>query len=752
MIPRHFTLGIKESTSLFWTVSLVLSPWLLAPLVLGRWGVTVSIVFIFSYIAGLGFLTLFCFGFFEDRPSLRIVFAPGTGVIVQSGLLYLAVRLDLNSALLYWSTCVLGWSGTVLLIRYLRQRSQDFIAGQKQWYLILVSILICLSFFVTDVRKNHVNTPGNGYSFLHRDSTFNMAIAIAIKNGVKPWDPPLGEAPLAYYYGSHSIVGSYARFTGANISNGLVALAGVGLISLLGASAGLAALISRIYGGGPILGPIAGGVGIFLLTDVTRILRTAFHFIAQISGFSVSSDIGYWSFATGASGHFHYSHSTVWGPIGLIVILGLTLWYYNTQKEFNWRRAAAFPLLTALVCPLNVFAGIAVSATLAMLAVIQDKKNWRNWFFATVIVSATIGILWVIGALEHQPLGDSVAFTMLRDPIGRKVFDSIVERTVPLFFVFLGFGVGLVPIGMLFYQHRQPLVLISLMLAIEGFAFSTFINMAGSGDLYFLRFFYHFSVVSSIAILSGAFREWIEGRGTSTFVQYTVGVWGILSITSVIFLSIQLCGWVVSLAGVDPFHDGIVRILSPLLTASLSYWLWRNVRTSVTARSVSLVIMTFIVLLQIAGTVRQIYIYAFKMPLVNSDSLLVLDSNEMKGLNRLRSVSETNDLCATNRNFSGEQSFTGRIFQVLYTPLSERRFLIETPFPFAEIGSEEVRSDNRLLFESNDAAAIRNVIIKHMIRYLVCAPGTDLALTINLPPWLYRIPDTGSLKIYEVRN
>ena len=181
-----------------------------------------------------------------------------------------------------------------------------------------------------------------------------------------------------------------------------------------------------------------------------------------------------------------------------------------------------------------------------------------------------------------------------------------------------------------------------------------------------------------------------------------------------------------------------------------------------------------ILLLQIAGAARQIYIYAFKMPLVNSNPLLVLDSNELKGLNRLRSVSDPNDLCATNRNLSGEQkilytpsnfigdrnlfykptpTFLGLFtFQVLYTPLSERRFLIETPFPFAMIDSEEVRSNNRLLFESSDATAIRYVANKYRIRYLICAPGTDLALTKNLPQWLYRVPDTGSLKIYEVRG
>ena len=765
MTQSNFAPRFERSASSLWALALGFAPWVLAPLVCGRGGASVAIIFISSYLSGLGFIALLYFRFFEDHPSLRIAFAPGTGVIINSGLLYFAVRFEFNGALLYWSTCALGWIGTVLLVRYLWQRSWVFVDGRKQWYLILVSILICLSFFVTDVRKNHVATAENGYSFLHADSTFNMAIAAAVKNGVKPWNPPLGETPLVYHYGSHSIAGCYARFTGTNLSSGLLALAGVGLISLLSAAIGLAALVTRIYGGDPILGPIAGGVGIFLFTDVTRILRTAFSFIAQISGFSVSPDIGYWTFSTGATGHFHYSHSNVWGTLGLIVVLGLTLWYYDTHKGFNGRRAAAFPLLTALVCPLNVFAGIASSITLATLAVIEDQKKWVNWLFAAMIVITTIAAIWVICFTEGQPLRNSDALTMLRNPIGREVFSSIVERMVPLFFIFIGFGVGLIPIGMLYSQPKHPLPLISLLLAIGGFAFSTFVDMGSySDDRYFLRYFYHFSVVCSIAILSGAFREWNEGRGTNTFVKYTVGVWGILTLISAIFLSIQVCGLVVSLTGVDPFHDGAVRILSPIVTASLSYWLWRNVRTSVTARYVSLAILTCIVLLQIAGSIRAIYIYVFKMPMVSCNPLVVVDSNELKGLFRLYSLSAPNDLCATNRHIRDDYyskwlqkgvKASNIKFQpggVLYTPLSERRFLIEASFPLAKIGSDEVRSENKLLFDSMDIEAIRNVINKHKIRYLVCEPATDLAIAKSLPSWLYKIPDTGSLKIYQVRD
>ncbi|MCG6535568.1 MAG: hypothetical protein L7F78_12955, partial [Syntrophales bacterium LBB04] len=307
MLLKHFVLRIKD-TSFLLTVSLGLLPWLLVPFVFGRPGVTWAIAFILSHITGLGFLILLCFDFLDNRPLLRIAFAPGIGVIVESALLYLAVRFDFNSSLLYWSICAVGWMGAVLLIKSLGQRSQGMVGSRNLWYLILVSIIICLSYFVTDIRKNFVNTSENGYSFFNQDSTFNMAIAAAIKNGVKPWVPTLGESPLVYQYGSHGIAGSYARFTDTNLSDGLVALAGVGLISLLGAACGLAAIVARLYRGHAILGGIAGGVGVFFLLDVTTGLRMGFQTLVHLFGFNLSEG-DFWRFTTGPAAHFHYSHS-----------------------------------------------------------------------------------------------------------------------------------------------------------------------------------------------------------------------------------------------------------------------------------------------------------------------------------------------------------------------------------------------------------------------------------------------------------
>jgi hypothetical protein len=763
---KHFIPQIERNNPLFWTVLLGFAPWLLVPLAYGKWGVAASIVFMSVSIAGLGFLTLFCFGFFDDRPSLRIVFSLGTGVIVQSGFFYFAVRFGFNSFLLYWSICALGGMGAVLLIRSLWQKPKGVLDSRRLWYLVLISIVVCLSYFMTDIRKNHVNTQDNGYSFLHPDSTFNMTVAAAIKNGVTPWNPLSGEVPLAYHYGSHSIAGSHAKVTGTSLGDGLLALAGVGLIALLSASVGLAALVTRMYGGDPIIGPIVGGASVFLY-DIAKILRVGFRFVVKVSGFSVSDfgDITFWSgsaghflytpFWSGSTGHFFYGHSTVWGSIGLIVILSLALWHWDKKEEgSSWCDASALSFLSVLVFPLNVFAGIAVSGTLAAVALIRSIKHWESWFFATIIVSTSIGILWAMGVTEGQALSDAAAVLQNNSPL-ISLLASSAERTATLFWVFLGFGVGLVPMGMIFSKHRCLLAQISLVLATGGFIFPSLFDMdIYANNLYFLRFFFHFSVVCAMAILSRGFREWIESQGAVIFIEQPIRVWRVIAFVSLIFLASQMCGWAISLEGVHPFYDGIVRISTPLLMAILSFWLWKNIKWSVAARTVSLMILAFIILLQIAGTARQIYIYAFKMPLISNNPLLVLDSNELKGLNRLRSVSDPDDLCATNRNLNGDRNLIGigATFQLLYSPLSERRFLIETPFPFAKIGSEEVRSDNKLLFESSDAEAMRYVTNKYRIRYLVCAPGTDLALTINLPPWLYRVPDTGSLKIYEVRT
>ncbi|MCG6534039.1 MAG: hypothetical protein L7F78_04985, partial [Syntrophales bacterium LBB04] len=642
MIRNYFLPRIERNFPLMWLVSLGCAPWLLAPLVFGRAGVTWAIAFILYHITGVGFITLLCFDFLKDRPALRVAFAPGTGVIVESGLFYLAVHFCFNSSLLYWCTCAVGWIGAILLIRSMLQVSKATLDCRLLRYLILVSIIVCLSYYVTNIRKNHVSTAEQGYSFLHMDSTFNMTIAAAIKNGVKLWLPTMGEIPLVYHYGSQSIAANYSHFTGANLSDGLVALAGIGLMALLSASVGLASIVSQIYGGSSILGPVAGGLGVIFLNNATEVMRISFRFIVKMVGFS-SSDIPDLTFGTGSTNHFHTGQSTLWGSLGLIVILGLALWYWGTKGGLSWRRESILPFLTTLVCPLNVFAGIAASGTLATVGLIKDIRSWKSFGSAAALLSTTIGILWIMGVIGMQPSSDHSVFALLSNPWG-KIFVLATDRAASLFWIFLGFGVGLVPLGFLFIQPMRPLALMVLVLAIGGFMFSTFIDMDYSNDRYFLRFFYHFSVVCSMAILSGAFWKWSKGKGTADFVDYTIGMWAVITLVSFIFLVFQLSVWVISMDGSHPFHDGIVRIFAPMLTASLGCWLWRNVRKSVTARSVSLTILICVILAQFGGSIRSIYTYA-KMPTVNNNPLLVLDAKELEGLIRLRSVSEPNDLC-----------------------------------------------------------------------------------------------------------
>ncbi|MCG6534041.1 MAG: hypothetical protein L7F78_04995, partial [Syntrophales bacterium LBB04] len=491
---------------------------------------------------------------------------------------------------------------------------------------------------------------------------------------------------------------------------------------------------------------------VFLL-DVTTGLRMGFESMVQVFGFSISQT-DFWRFTTGPAAHFHYSHSTLWASMGFIVLSSLMLLHWYQEKQLRWRKASALSMLTVLTFPLNVFAGMAASGVFVAVNLIRRRKKWESWLLGAAIIISAIGILWIMGIGRA---GQYYPSTLLGSSI-EAIFLTVAERTVTLFWIFLGFGAGLVLLGSIISQPQLPLTLISLVLAVGGFLFSAFLRIGGpfNDDLYFLRIFYHFSVVCSLAILSGIVREWVDGKGTGSFVECAVGLSRIVALVSLSYLALQLLVWVISLIGAHPFYDGIVRVVVPVLTASLSYWLWRNVRRSFPARFVFLAIIMCVFVAQLAGATWRIYTNTFEAPLVSNNPLLILDRQELQGLVQLRAISQPNDLCATNRNLGDHYlkdiEKSGTSFQVLYTPISERRFLIETPHPFAKIGSGEVRSDNRLLFENTDLQSIHDVINKHRIRYLVCEPGTDLAIANNLPKWLYRAQNTGSLKIYQVRN
>jgi hypothetical protein len=54
------------------------------------------------------------------------------------------------------------------------------------------------------------------------------------------------------------------------------------------------------------------------------------------------------------------------------------------------------------------------------------------------------------------------------------------------------------------------------------------------------------------------------------------------------------------------------------------------------------------------------------------------------------------------------------------------------------------------MFTTTDPQVLRDVAKIWHVRWLVARPGTDIALSGSLPPWLVKQQDCGDLKIYRI--
>ncbi|MGA3008414.1 MAG: hypothetical protein ABSE59_11050, partial [Opitutaceae bacterium] len=130
-----------------------------------------------------------------------------------------------------------------------------------------------------------------------------------------------------------------------------------------------------------------------------------------------------------------------------------------------------------------------------------------------------------------------------------------------------------------------------------------------------------------------------------------------------------------------------------------------------------------------------------------------LTPGEVRGLDRLKAISKSGELFATNKHavahpmIKPERSYG-------YGALSERPVLLaglwlggETFLPTYRT----LQADNDSLFSTTNPAVLRRIAEKYGVAFIVARPGTDIALRRPLPPWLHEEEDCGDLRIYRIQ-
>ena len=202
---------IRGNGYLLCNIILALTPWSAATYLRGGHQLTLSFLFMILWSAGLGYLVLHTTGLTKTRPLLALSFAPGVGVVVQSGLFFFAIKIGHGIAALSILMALAATSGAFLLIKEFRTRSHD--VSQAGVYAVL-STAVCLVFYTVPLCFEYRVTQDGSFEFLLEDTQLNTSIAVDIKNGMQPAFTSHAPSQLPYHYGRFAIAGLFSRYAG----------------------------------------------------------------------------------------------------------------------------------------------------------------------------------------------------------------------------------------------------------------------------------------------------------------------------------------------------------------------------------------------------------------------------------------------------------------------------------------------------------------------------------------------------------
>jgi len=737
---------IRGNGYLLCNIMLALVPWSVATYLRGGHQLTLSLLFMLFWSTGLGYLLLHATGLTKTRPLLALSFAPGVGVVVQSGLFYLSIRTGQGTLALSILMALAATSGGFLLIREFRKRSHE--ASQAGVY-VLLSTAVCLMFYTVALCFEYRVTEDGSFEFLLEDTQLNTSIAVDIKNGMRPAFASHAPSLIGYHYGRYAIAGLFSRYAGVEITTCVLALTGLGLCILFTSALGFSRLVCECFDRQFPWGPCIGAFALFFAADIHEQTRSAAYTILNHLGidFTQTNDL---MFSSGNTGHYFYGHSIPWAVAGLLSVFGVicALWSdRRTQLTNLVLLLAAGPCLITL----NLMAGLATAGTLILLLLLRCKLCSRLWVFVAILTLVNLcSVLFIAGGGTSgvSTLADSPLSLYTQSP-GR-VIALLSQYCGQYFWLIPGLGIGLVGVAHMLRHRNQLLFQMVLILFTGGLMSMILVKLGWGNERYIMIFAFHCSSLVAAIMIGQAFRDFVR-YGKTSLLDIIIRDWCSITVTLALLVYVtQLAGALIALKLGRPLDNAALRLTVPLIMAAIAYVGHKYATGSNKVKLVATFTLLVVFTLQVKTTVAAAYAWhtAAARP-----AHMVIKSGEVQGLRQLRRVSRPDDLCVTNRNLNTHQANSSHCpidWQAQYKLLSERQFLIEQPYVGARVGPSAHRHDNRTVFESQDLDAVRDVLNRHDIRYIVCVPGTDLRLPGHSVGGLERMPRTGTLTIYRV--
>lgn len=713
------------------TMALVLLPWVGVVLfTAGAWAALNCLAYA-VIVSAAGYIIVFAVAPVQRKTQL-IVLAPALGVLAISALTAFWVRLGLP---ITWAPAL--WLGLSALGALAFRGDRAFSTKRTVEHggaLVVLSALICAIFFLPGALNDAVLRRDGSFNWIYVDTQYFHSVAAVIKNAQgPPKSPGTATEELLYHFAPYAPAAAISRLTRLDLGDVFARVTrGVSLWALILACFGLGTLLS-IEATGKTLGGIISVAGFFFYGSLLSLFTNEANSSSHISGailfripdVAVLADGGPFS-------HLILGHSMLHGMLAISAVMGSCLVHTERPDEFTWRHLSVLTL-PALAVAVNSVVAIYCLGIVGILMFWGRLWSARSWILILLMCCLFLGTLKMMGYV-HSP---EAAETTIKQHISGQWWSVTIA-----FIAGLGFRVSAFR-----WTSRgfwDPVAALFIASVIGFLLFSLAIQLGGGNEhygIYFLQCM--FSMFAFSQLTSGFWREAERSRCIAEWLRLTTKgmlvliTWGIL---------------IAIFAYSTHTHPGIASFRFKLFFSLTIFSLFAGTSALMERnRQFAKVASTILFGVLLIGFGAWITPWSnFGLGRMKMD--VTLTPGEVRGLYRLGELSEPNERFATNKH-AVDTLAAGRERSYAYAALSERPVLLEgyldhgvTILPWFQ----NLLRDNDLLFTATDPDTVRNIAKFWSVRWLVARPGTDIALSKPLPPWLVEEQGSGDLKIYRI--
>ena len=549
--------------------------------------------------------------------------------------------------------------------------------------------------------------------------------------------PGFGIAPIYYYMGPHASAGLIARlFDLSPHASFFLVTRAVGILAVLFSVFGIGLLFGRVQ---PV--PVWPAVtGAFTFFFIGSPMATALIF----------PETEYWGGGGGAK-HlrgFLIAHSSLWLCATLLPVMGTLLAIVREKQKCDLRQTVTLAVLAGAAVMTNLLAGIGSAGLLLWRVFFQNGRNklaeavqWR--IGRALVVLTFLGLfLWLSGLVQMFPFAVDVAYQ--RAGLASSIISLIL-------FLILAIGPTLTALVIGELEEAKELGQL-VVVAIAGYGlFYPIAKVAIGHDskygLYavealtglFAGIFWGQVVLAErrrrqqVAKLISAALKMVAGFSAVSIVVVAALGLGLPVLEGVPTPGTKVAAMIATLAVLGAAALGIARLM---------------VNGNRRARRLVLGSVFGMALLGIPGGFVWSLTYGLLAPHHRAVEPLLLSSSERQAIELVNSAPNPSPIVITNQgirdgSLSGPCSYAARLKGRLLLGCS-------TTWALASPRLEEILKDYRIVFLDDNPDRVHESLARNGVSFIICRPGTDIAVRSADHPWLKRTAFPEGPTVYKV--